>query len=653
MVHLFKGRYTSVLPMCTCDGYDDIYNMTPERVISGYASLGFGDTVNMYIGASHYYEKAYDSADYKLNVKSNYPFNSAFEAWYSNYTLRLKEIGVQKLIHSISMENVNAPYSWVQRTWNGNFATTKWTPTPFLCSFTNQNVRNFYLSLVLNLARLSSEAGIQPIIQLGEPWWWFIEDGESDSPCFYDDATKQMYYDEFGKEMHIFRSGQDIIQGYEDVLYFLRDKNGEFSHLLRDAIKNSYPSAQFTVLFFPPSVLDKKRVPMMMSIVNFPKEHWKYPNLDFFMLEDYDYIIDNDMEKHDEALTYIQSNLAYSNDKIHYFCGFVLNQEKLDVWKRIDQAINDSFNLEFAKTYIWAFAQIKRDGWRPQRIIYSSKYSGNYKGPISVNLSCIDADSIIYTLDGSIPSLSHGTTYSVAIDIIENTVLTVRSIKNGLEDNPIVFKYTIPVRSPIQAKLYVDGSEKDWSDISSVSSGDRIIFDLTAIQSESALFMLVRGTQMDTSSNFYIDTTDSHEGGFKALPWSDGNANYMISNNSALFYSGSGQDWSWNEIGTAQIAKTPSVVEVSVPLSLLGLTAPKEIKIGFGRTFINFAPPTNCKMMIANKVFVLPPQITKINIVPTNINICVSNIYSLQAIITPDTISSDKVIWESSNTNLV
>ena len=80
--------------------------------------------------------------------------------------------------------------------------------------------------------------------------------------------------------MYVFKTGKDSIAGHEDVLYFLRDKNGEFTHLLRNELKAAYPDALFTVLFFPPSVMDKTRVPEMMGIVNLPAEYWIYPNLD-------------------------------------------------------------------------------------------------------------------------------------------------------------------------------------------------------------------------------------------------------------------------------------------------------------------------------------------------------------------------------------
>ncbi len=72
--------------------------------------------------------------------------------------------------------------------------------------------------------------------------------------------------------MYEFHSSTEDMTGHEDMLEWLSNKNGEFSLLLRDTLKNSYSNAKFTVLFFTPSVIDKDRVPPMMSIVNFPKK---------------------------------------------------------------------------------------------------------------------------------------------------------------------------------------------------------------------------------------------------------------------------------------------------------------------------------------------------------------------------------------------
>lgn len=211
------------------------------------------------------------------------------------------------IIHSISMENVDAPEEWWQRAWDGTPASTMWEPTPHLLSFTNSDTKAFLKMYVEELARLSNDAGIKPIIQLGEPWWWFIENEENQPPCFYDQATKDLFLSEKGYPMHEFQSANESIEGHEEMLYWLREQNGKLAHFLRDAVKQKYPYSEFTILFFTPSVIDEDRVPEMMTIVNFPQEYWQYPNLDFFMIEDYDYLIFDQMDKHLETLTFAQN----------------------------------------------------------------------------------------------------------------------------------------------------------------------------------------------------------------------------------------------------------------------------------------------------------------------------------------------------------
>ncbi|WP_422120780.1 hypothetical protein [Koleobacter methoxysyntrophicus] len=54
----------------------------------------------------------------------------------------------------------------------------------------------------------------------------------------------------------------------------------------------------------------------------------------------------------------------------------------------MEQAINDGFNQGFKEVYLWAYTQIKREGWTPPDIIYASKPSGTYSDAHYVTLSC-------------------------------------------------------------------------------------------------------------------------------------------------------------------------------------------------------------------------------------------------------------------------
>lgn len=572
-----------------CDDYDDIYNMTPERVVSEYQKLGYRKLVNCYIGASHYYDKRYNSEKGKMNVKTEKPFNPAFEAWYADYLRRLHALGI-KVIHSISMECVDPPDDWKQCNWAGVAGTTNWEPKPSLLSFVNYNVKMFYIEYVKGLARLSATAGMQPVIQLGESWWWYIEDGVNNSPCFYDSATRYEYRHKYGREMHVFKTGNDSIEGHEDVLYFLRDKNGEFTWLLKNELKAAYPEALFTVLFFPPSVMDKTRAPEMMSIVNLPAEYWSYPNLDFFMLEDYDYLIDDHMWKHRDALNFVQNNLAYPPSLIHYFAGFVLDSSKLGVWKNINQAIVDGFNQQFGEVYIWAYAQVKRDGWHPPVLISADPKPGNYAAPQNVVLSGPAGCQISYTTN-RISSRTAVASQTVSIPVNQSTTLYVTA-QNGGKQNEYELPYTIPMREVDYQQNHIDGDASEWKKDSILAVGSGRTHNLCARTDSYNLYVMAEGSQLNTDSQLclYLDMAGNTASGFREMGWVNSGIDYMVKNGELFRYTGTGTDYSWEKTGTVSFARTAVCAEWAIPFSFINRTLPQPLYIGFGRDNGEYAP---------------------------------------------------------------
>jgi hypothetical protein len=263
------------------DGYDDEYSATPRYVVEHFYNLGFRKLINIYIGASHFYDKRGTDEElpgepipWRYELKPTPVFNQAFEAWWGDFLAWAKHYGFEKIIASISMENVDAPPDWWQMTADGTPATTAWTPTPHLLSFCNPDLQAYYKSYVKALADAQAEAGLPVCVQLGEPWWWWLEGTEGKPPCFYDDATRAAYQSQFGCAMPEYLRS-DIEDYDQATIDWLRAQNGGFAVMLRDYLRGLYPDAEFTVLFFPPSVLDEDRVPAMMRDVNFPVEQWR------------------------------------------------------------------------------------------------------------------------------------------------------------------------------------------------------------------------------------------------------------------------------------------------------------------------------------------------------------------------------------------
>lgn len=385
------------------DDYDDNYNITPEWLVEQLYRLGFREWINFYIGASHFYDKRGkkdangefmkdESGNYIYEMITTHPFNDGFLAWYKAYLHWAKGYGVNKIVQSVSMENVNAPEDWWQRTWDGRPGMTLWTPPPKLLSFTNKDVQAFYKMYTKGLVEIALEAKLEPVIQLGEPWWWFVEVEDTQPPCFYDAATRQKHKEDLGYDMPIFKSTKDDFTGHEATLDWLRKQNGEFAHILRDWLQERYPNCKFTILFFPPSVLDADRVTPMMAKVNFPKPEWRKDGegreLDFFQIEDYDYLIAGDWDKNEEIYDFTLKQLGYQHSQTQYFVGFSLAWEEAMrlfvpqlipwmpkdeyykyIWGNINKALvkGVSHGME---TYIWASAQIRKDGWIPPEMTW-------------------------------------------------------------------------------------------------------------------------------------------------------------------------------------------------------------------------------------------------------------------------------------------
>nr|MDU9047091.1 hypothetical protein [Candidatus Electrothrix aestuarii] len=382
-----------------CDDYDDMYNLTPERIIEQIAALGFNDSIDYYIGASHYYEKKVmnQDGDKAFEVDRSRPLNFVFESWFENYLIWAKKFGFREVIASISMENLDTPKDWAQRYHDGGVAQSGWQPPPTFITFTNPDVLEHYKNVLDDIVVLQKKAGLELSLQLGEPWWWHKQGtngipANPSPPAFYDKATKDKHLAKFGRPLPLFTESTANIDNLDsdslESLQWLGDQIGGFTLDLVSHAKQKWGNdVKFGVLFFTPSVLDDRHVGKMMQIVNFPKKHWSYQNsleyaLDFFQVEDYDYLIqmaefeDSDPEKfewfkqqHDKMYDFTSTVLGYPNEKVHYFSGFVLSPEKQNIWKYIDQAAVDSLGNGL-KTYVWAATQVFRDGWTPIQEMY-------------------------------------------------------------------------------------------------------------------------------------------------------------------------------------------------------------------------------------------------------------------------------------------
>ena len=356
-----------------CEGYDDIYNLNPMRISKEMRKLGYVEWVDLYIGASYFYEKSGIAGDVitdmgfnhnrteKMVLDKNVPLNAAFRAWLDCYSRELKKNGVENLIISISMENMQCPQSWRQMDANGNFAMTGWSPSTFIYSPCHDDVIPYMQKVSEACLDIIVNNGFKPILQMGESWWWWNENQwPNQPPCFYDNSTKARYLTEHGTTLPVYDNAWDS-EYDKEVIHWLNQQLAHYSDSLREVVKgDKYSGGLYMALFFPPSVTDTDRVPPMIMDANYIIDAYSPSKLDILQIEDYDWVV-SENPHHKEAYT-IGQELGFSEDRLHYFGGFVQNPEDADkYWELIRQSMEDAIEKRFKEVFVWAGLQVRRD----------------------------------------------------------------------------------------------------------------------------------------------------------------------------------------------------------------------------------------------------------------------------------------------------
>jgi len=358
------GGYVKPHQLRIANGYDDVYNLTPERVIWNMIQLGYRDWINHYVGMSHYFNLSWDAGAARYVIDpARAKLNKATESWHLDYFTRAGYFGF-KIIVSLSYEILmeNYPEGWQQKAFDGSSAQTGWSPPSTLIAPTNQTALDYLRDVFVAFGTMQQAAGLALYMQIGEPWWW-VSLGASQVPYFYDTATTTLYTTETGNILPAMHQtiAEAISAEQQTYLNWLGDKLGQSTLWLRDQIKLFDASAQVGLLFYTPQVL-LEGAPMVAS-VNLPAAYWASPAFDFFQAEDYDHVINGDWAAHETGLKILDDLLHYPKNRMHYFSGFNLLAATPENWQNIDHAITDGFARAYEETFVWAYPQIVRDGF--------------------------------------------------------------------------------------------------------------------------------------------------------------------------------------------------------------------------------------------------------------------------------------------------
>jgi len=341
-------------------GYDDSYNVTPERLLRGIVATGYTTWLNHYVGMSHFFQLKWNAATARYEVDPARPLCAAAAAWHRDFAARAHAAGLA-LIVSLSFEllDQHAPAAWKQRDAGGTAALTGYTPPSTLLSPCSAAAMAWLRAVALGFVALAVAAGHAPHFQVGEPWWWV---GPDHRPCFYDAATTAAYLAETGLAVPapLTDARGTFDPPHRAYADWLGGKLGAATLALRDAVRGIAPTAKTYLLFYAPQVLLADAPDLIRA--NLPGV-WAYPAFDVLQLEDYDFVTSGNIAAQGAARAVVASRLDYPFDRQHYFAGFVLRPEDAGQWPRIAEAAAAARTRGVAETFVWAWPQAARDGF--------------------------------------------------------------------------------------------------------------------------------------------------------------------------------------------------------------------------------------------------------------------------------------------------
>jgi uncharacterized protein (TIGR02217 family) len=365
-------------------GYDDVYHLTPERVLRTILQLGYRGIIDHYIGISHFPRVAWNAAAQKyLTDGGPLPVNSACMAWHSDFFSRATKLGFKvQIAQSFELLDSYCPEAWKQRAYDGSPALTGYTPPSTLVSPVSaagmawmQAVLNQFIGAMLGVNG-------EIIYQMGEPWWWSGL-GANRKPCFYDAHVMIAYPSETGNPVPAMLQTVTAALSPAHVVFlqWLALKLAQATFVLRDSARLNGGTA--SLLVYVPQILDAAAP--MLEQANLPAQ-WAHPAFDRLQLEDYEFVQAGNWAAHKAGLASVRSLLGYPDSKTDYYSGFAEPGAQIGQWRRISQALTLA---GYAHKYVWALPQVMRDGFTYFEISEDMDVSGidSVYFPLSVGVT--------------------------------------------------------------------------------------------------------------------------------------------------------------------------------------------------------------------------------------------------------------------------
>ncbi|HLL30314.1 MAG TPA: TIGR02217 family protein, partial [Allosphingosinicella sp.] len=292
-------------------GYDDLYHLTPARVLRNCLQLGYRGPINHYVGMSHYFRLEANSGGYYISLAGGV-LNAPCAAWHSDFAERAKALGFE-LILSLSYELLDQHVwgDWKQRAQDGSPAVTGWSPPSTLLSPAHAGAMGYLRLAAQAFAGIAAAAGLRVRFQVGEPWWWVTADGRI---CLYDPAAVAAF-----APVPIADVRAPLSDSQRATLDSAGSLLADSTAALAAAVRSVAPDAETLLLVYLPSVLAAPD----LRLANLP-DAWESPAFDLLQLEDYDWVTGGNAGASERGVAEAQARFGYPPERQHYFAGFVL-----------------------------------------------------------------------------------------------------------------------------------------------------------------------------------------------------------------------------------------------------------------------------------------------------------------------------------------
>ncbi|HEX8620519.1 MAG TPA: DUF2460 domain-containing protein [Allosphingosinicella sp.] len=331
-------------------GYDDLYHLTPARVLRNCLQLGYRGPINHYVGMSHYFRLEANGGGYYASLAGGV-LNGPCAAWHRDFCERARALGFEPIL-SLSYEllDQHAWGDWKQRAADGSPALTGWSPPSTLLSPAHPGAMTYLRQVAQAFAAIAAAAGLRVRFQVGEPWWWVMPDGRI---CLYDAEAVELL-----APVPIADARGPLSLAQQATLDAAGAVLADSTAALLAGVRSVAADAETLLLAYLPTVLDGPH----LKLANLPHD-WESPAFDLLQLEDYDWVTSGNQGASERAVAAAQARLDYPPERQHYFAGFVLRAEDKAQWHAIAAAIDAARRRGTSEVFVWALPQVMRDGF--------------------------------------------------------------------------------------------------------------------------------------------------------------------------------------------------------------------------------------------------------------------------------------------------